>query len=160
MKRSAVVLLAAFVSLSGVSEVCAQQVSEDLTVTAQVNTMCEFDNLFTLNFGNIAQPVVTDVIAGTTLEFKCSLATPFVLADETNNTVGDGFFAGALNTTPANATPISYTLTYDNFTGAGLGLNSATDLIISTVTGTILQADANAALSGSYQDTVTFTLNY
>jgi len=126
--------------------------STSLAVSATIIGTCKFSAASTpLAFGGAIDPSGSATLSPTaSVLYKC-----------TKNTASLGITgtAGAhtMNTTPANATPLSYTLAISGDTSTGLGFGAGNDLT-ATVTGTMTQAQYQNAIAGSYSDTVTLNI--
>lgn len=132
--------------------VAAAAGSTTLAVSATIIGTCKFVAASTpLAFGGAIDPS-----SGSTLS-----PTASVLYQCTKNTASLGItgVAGAhtMNTTPANTTPLSYTLAISGDTSPGQGFGAGTNLT-ATVTGTMTPAQFQNAIAGSYTDNVTLNI--
>lgn len=136
------VLVAAF---SGI----VQAASTNLPVSASVAGTCQFDVVGSLAFGALDQTSAGDATASTSIGFWCTKNALYTLSDPTNS---DGAESGTIT----NGTDsITYSVTYDNFSGSGGGKTSP---ITSTINGTILNANYVNVSAGNYAGNMLFTI--
>jgi spore coat protein U-like protein len=148
-------------------EANAQTDTRNLSVSANVPTVCMIDSAATINMAFDLSDLlvrVTDYVLDATLDWRCSAAVPVVVA-----------LGGADANARAMAgptTPLSYTLTDDSGNVWGDGTNGATSRALvgtgmgipsqqnTIIRGTLALADAQAADIGAYSDTVLISFTY
>jgi spore coat protein U-like protein len=167
MRKILVATLTAAVVAAGVAQ-AAQTTTTTFAVTATVLSTCSA-TAATLAFPNYT-PGGGAQIGNTTISVKCTKNTPFTVALDVGSTTGDAF-AQRLMASGVN------TLQYNLYTTAGLGTvfgdgNAGTStaggvgLGVATansvqVFGQVPDSVANqAAIAGSYSDTITVTVSY
>lgn len=146
--RTLALALAALMLLAG----SALAATQDLTVSAKVIGTCQFTGKSDISFPDIYANSNEDATAEGSLTFWCTKNATYTLGEESNPTVGDGSFTGALS----GPETIPYTMTYTNYSGAGQGRGTP---ITSAITATITNANFINRSAGDYSDTVTFTVN-
>jgi spore coat protein U-like protein len=152
------ILTAAFIAITLTTLFFASSAlaaTQDLNVTAKVVGHCAFDGATPVDFGDLDQTSAADATATGDLTFWCTNNSSYTLGDETNSTVGDGTFAGALTPIGPSLDTIDYTLAYTNFNGSGAGKTAP---ITSAITANIVNADYVNVEADTYTDTVTFTI--
>lgn len=147
MKKIALALV-----LSSMLAGSALAATQNIAVSASVVGTCQFASAVNVAFGALDQTSTLDAVAPTpgSLEFWCTKNTNYTLttADATA-----GIHTGTM-TGPVGGS-IAYTLTFDNFSGAG---NGKTGTIISGISGSILNSNYVDQPAGAYSENVLFTV--
>ena len=134
-----------------------------MAVTATVTGKCKFQSVGGLVFatpiaGTSIDPSEASNATGTaTITYRCTngtSATGLTLGTTSPNYSGGHRVAVVTGTGPYMA----YTLATAGFTTAGTGFGAGNDKT-GTVTGTILTATHQAAVAGTYTDSVSITIN-
>lgn len=155
-------LLAAALVASGFSINAIAADTASLTVNATVNGVCKFTApaSATLTLSNVALPATgidpssaTSATGSTTLLYRCTKGqAPGFSAGQGNNWSGSS--NQVKHATLADVMAYSLSLSPSAPTGAGF---AAADQTL-TITGSILQADFQAAAAGNYTDTVVISV--
>lgn len=145
MKFHTVIILPCLVLL--ISNVMA--VDKELKVTANIAASCEIDSASDIDFEIAAGS--TPVTADGSVNVKCTVDSPWTLTiNEGTNTSG----VPPQMKEVGGDSLLPYTDTLEKSSGVGTGANE-----LVKVTGELTRANINAAKAGSYEDTLTVTLN-
>ena len=134
-----------------------------LAVTAAVSGKCKFASVGALTFatpiaGTFIDPSEASNATGTAnITYRCTTGT--VATGLTIGLTSPNYSAGHRVAVVSGTGPyMGYTLATAGFTQTGAGFGGA-PLPAATVTGTILQATHQAAVAGTYTDSVSITIN-
>jgi spore coat protein U-like protein len=156
MKHISRLAVVAGLSALVATPVAAQTTTGTINVNAITTKTCTAPGTYTVNLGEYNG---TNLVSGTAIiQFKCTASTP-----ATTRLIPSGSAVaasnGTLKTSPANATPISYTLTPGNtFTGFGSGLGSTANFVGANVTVNV--AAGQNPIPGAYSDTIAIEVSY
>jgi len=173
MKKYLVVLAAMVMVIAMVSGAYADK-SATVSATAVVGKVCTASNDGVINFGsldavtNLGAVAASEALVTTKPTIHCTNADTYqVTATGLNGgTSSGGTSSGYLLKDPVSADTIAYTFTYNTpITGEGIatgatksiGGTGATHLAI---TPSIAAHALDAAIAGTYGDTITFTIAY
>jgi spore coat protein U-like protein len=166
MRKILVATLTAAVVAAGVAQ--AATTTATFAVTATVLSTCSA-TAATLAFPNYT-PGAGAQIGNTTISVKCTKNTPFTVALDAGSTTGDAYaqrlMASGVNTLQYNlyTTAALGTVFGDGNAGtstvAGTGLGVATANSVQVFGQVPDSATNQAAIAGSYSDTITVTVSY
>jgi spore coat protein U-like protein len=166
MRKILVATLTAAVVAAGVAQ--AATTTTTFAVTATVLSTCSA-TAATLAFPNYT-PGAGAQIGNTTISVKCTKNTPFTVALDAGSTTGDAYaqrlMASGVNTLQYNlyTTAALGTVFGDGNAGtstvAGTGLGLATANSVQVFGQVPDSATNQAAIAGSYSDTITVTVSY
>jgi spore coat protein U-like protein len=166
MRKILVATLTAAVVAAGVAQ--AATTTTTFAVTATVLSTCSA-TAATLAFPNYT-PGAGAQIGNTTISVKCTKNTPFTVALDAGSTTGDAYaqrlMASGVNTLQYNlyTTAALGTVFGDGNAGtstvAGTGLGVATANSVQVFGQVPDSATNQAAIAGSYSDTITVTVSY
>jgi spore coat protein U-like protein len=142
------------VVMSGMTSAMAGTTTGTITVGATTAAACTPPGTYTIALGNYNG--ISPVTGSANIVFKCTKSTAFTIKLKPNGGVAST--SGSLKTSPANTTPILYTLDSDTFTGNGNGLAVSAANIGATSNVTV--AAGQNPIPGSYSDTITIEVTY
>jgi spore coat protein U-like protein len=126
-----------------------------IVVGASTAPLCTAPGNYNIALGNYNG--ISPLTGNATIAFKCTKTTPFTIKLSPNSGAIPSV-NGTLNTTPANNTPIAYTLDSATFTGTGNGL-TVSAATVGAIPNVNVAAGQNP-IPGSYSDTINIVVTY
>jgi spore coat protein U-like protein len=165
MKKYLVVLASMVMVLTMVGGVWAATTSQDVSVSAAVQTMCKNGTDGTMSFGTI-DPSSTSAVTATSsgLTYKCSNGTTFNVTELESTKGGQtgtcASFTGTMESDSTSGDTLNYnaTCTAGPYTGQGFGTGKGVSVNINGEV-TVSQFE-NAVPHSDYTDTLVVTISY